>query len=222
MTRCIPAGTNDDLKSRLDRYYDEAFTLSVCTHKMTRVYFALVFLSSSLLLASAERDLPGSGAGEVLSLEKAALPDKDATSEIKGTADNSNMDKVPAGAEHFRFAKAKSTNKAGVPKDYNSWGDKVTCSGCHLILDKTYMQAQKLHAKLSNAPPLSTDDLYQSMMDQCSEGISMFDKTCAELQKNSVAVTRGLLETSGDSAEMCDTLGLCWAGLLTSYKVFTD
>jgi len=81
---------------------------------MMRVYFALVFLSSSLLLASAERDLPGSGAGEVLSLEKDALPGKDATPEIQAPRDNSNMDKVPAGAENFRFAKASTTNKAGV------------------------------------------------------------------------------------------------------------
>ena len=65
---------------------------------------------------------------------------------------------------------------------------------------------------------VTADDIYQAMMDVCGEQISLFDETCKTLEENSRAVADSLILNHGEVKQVCDTVGLCWDGLLTTYK----
>lgn len=116
------------------------------------------------------------------------------------------------------------------PFDPHTWGDKVSCTGCYIVLERAWSQAspeKPAEEGAAGAPSLlevkgekevTADDIYQAMMDVCGEQISLFDETCKTLEENSRAVADSLILNHGEVKQVCDTVGLCWDGLLTTYK----
>lgn len=136
-----------------------------------------------------------------------------------------------------KVAKRKAYNKAKVeqwriqdlnppaPFDPHTWGDKVSCVGCYMVLERAWSEAKPDVAsegetsliEVKGVQEVAAEDIYQAMSDVCSEQISMFDYSCKTLEENSRAVTEALILNHGNTKQICETLRLCWDNLLTTY-----
>lgn len=94
-----------------------------------------------------------------------------------------------------------------------SWGDKVLCASCQLILERAWHYVEKIEEP-------DEDDVYNAIGDVCSEHISITEEACQKIEADSSRATQKILESSGMDS-VCIELELCTPKTLSEYQ-FAD
>eukprot|EP00944_MAST-04C_sp_MAST-4C-sp1_P006079 g6079.t1 len=90
-----------------------------------------------------------------------------------------------------------------------SWGDKVLCGSCEIVLETAWHN-------MKDIDPKDEDDAYNAIGDVCSEHISIAEEACKKIEEESATASK-LLLTSEDISKVCVEINLCEPRTMSTY-----